>query len=72
MFMSGAFIGGDTIAAGFEQLFATINTDLDVQVTAKSDAPASQQGNEVVTAFVDQATADKVAAVTGVARATRW
>jgi putative ABC transport system permease protein len=70
MFMSGAFIGGDTIAAGFEQLFATINTDLDVQVTAKSDAPASQQGNEVVTAFVDQATADKVAAVTGVARAT--
>jgi putative ABC transport system permease protein len=70
MFMSGAFIGGDTIATGFEQLFATINTDLDVQVTAKSEAPPSQQGNEVVTAFVDQATADKVAGVTGVARAT--
>ena len=25
MFMSGAFVGGDTIAVGFERLFATIN-----------------------------------------------
>src|SRR5262245_26201005 len=70
MFMSGAFIGGDTVAAGFEQLFATVNTNLDVQVTAKSEAPVSPQGSGVATAFLDRATADKVAGVEGVARAT--
>jgi putative ABC transport system permease protein len=67
MFMSGAFIAGDTIALGFERLFATINTELDVQVTAKSDAPVTPQASEVVTAFVDPATAEKIAAVDGAA-----
>jgi putative ABC transport system permease protein len=70
MFMSAAFVAGDTMAKGFENLFSTVNENLDVQVTAKSDAPKSEQGNEVVTAFVDQATADEIASVSGVARST--
>jgi putative ABC transport system permease protein len=70
MFMSGAFIGGDTIAVGFERLFATFTANLDVQVAAESDAPPSQQDNEVITAFVDPGTAGAVAKVDGVATAT--
>jgi putative ABC transport system permease protein len=70
MFMSAAFVAGDTMAKGFENLFSTANENLDVQVTAKSDAPRSEQGNEVATAFVDQATADRIAKVPGVARST--
>ncbi|HEY2949469.1 MAG TPA: FtsX-like permease family protein [Micromonosporaceae bacterium] len=70
MFMSAAFVAGDTMAKGFENLFTTVNENLDVQVTAENDAPKSEQGNEVVTAFVDQATVDKIAAVPGAARTT--
>jgi putative ABC transport system permease protein len=67
LFMSAAFVAGDTIAQGFQQLFTTVNEGLDVQVTA--EPPISNgQGAGVVTAFVDQATAGKVAAVPGVAR----
>jgi len=70
MFMSAAFVAGDTMAKGFEQLFATVNENLDVQVTARNDAPESEQGSEIVTAFVDQATADRLENVPGVADAT--
>ncbi|HET6211657.1 MAG TPA: ABC transporter permease, partial [Micromonosporaceae bacterium] len=70
MFMSAAFVAGDTMAKGFEQLFETVNEDVDVQVTAKSTAP-EQTDSEVVTAFVDQATADTIANdVDGVAHST--
>jgi putative ABC transport system permease protein len=69
LFMSAAFVAGDTIAAGFEQLFTTVNQGVDVQVTAELPISNGQgQGPPVVTAFVDQATADKIAAVPGVAR----
>ncbi|NUO56153.1 MAG: ABC transporter permease [Hamadaea sp.] len=68
MFMSGAFIAGDTIAQGFTGLFSTINSDLDVQVTGKSEVGDQQSG--VVTATVPQRVADAVGQVDGVAKAT--
>ncbi|GAA1750753.1 ABC transporter permease [Luedemannella helvata] len=70
MFMTGAFVGGDTIAKGFENLFATTQEDLDVQVTAVSDAPRSQTGTSTPTAFVDPSALAKIEAVPGVAKAT--
>ena len=69
MFMSAAFVAGDTLGRGFEDLFATVNADIDVEVTANAAGPARPQG-DVATAFLDQATADRVAAVPGVATAT--
>jgi putative ABC transport system permease protein len=69
MFMSGAFIAGDTISKGFTALFSTINSDLDVQVTGKSDVD-NRQNSDVVTATVPQRVADEVAQVDGVAKST--
>src|SRR5262245_11864265 len=69
MFMAAAFVAGDTMARGFEQLFATVNADVDVQVTARPTGPAPADPS-TVTAFVDQATADRVEGTDGVARAT--
>ncbi|NUT34254.1 MAG: ABC transporter permease [Hamadaea sp.] len=68
MFMSGAFIAGDTISQGFSSLFSTINSELDVQVTGKSDV--SNEQSSVVTATVPQRVADEVATVDGVADST--
>jgi putative ABC transport system permease protein len=68
MFMSGAFITGDTISQGFTSLFSTVNSDLNVQVTGKSDVNNQQSG--VVTATVSQRVADEVKEVDGVASAT--
>ncbi len=69
MFMSGAFVGGDTLAVGFDRLFTSINANLDVQVTAVSKAPDSDQSG-VVTAFVPQSVVDQLKGVDGVAAAT--
>jgi putative ABC transport system permease protein len=69
MFMSGAFIGGDTLATGFDRLFTQVNANLDVQVTARSTAPDSDN-NQLVTAFVPQAVADQLGKVDGVASTT--
>jgi putative ABC transport system permease protein len=68
MFMSGAFIGGDTIANGFTALFSTVNADLDVQVTAKSNVPGDQQG-VAPTAFINAATVAKTTTIDGVRKA---
>lgn len=65
MFMAGAFIGGDTIGQGFENLFVNINRSFDVQVTAKS--PVGDQNT--VTTFLDQATADRIKSLPGIERA---
>jgi putative ABC transport system permease protein len=69
MFMSGAFVGGDTLAVGFDRLFTTINSNLDVQVTAVSKAPDSDQSG-VVTAFVPQDVVDSIKLVDGVDEVT--
>jgi putative ABC transport system permease protein len=69
MFMSAAFVAGDTISKGFSTLFATISEDLDVTVTA-TPPEAGGFDNSVITRFVPQATADEVAKVDGVAVST--
>jgi putative ABC transport system permease protein len=67
MFMSAAFVAGDTMAKGFQELFTTVNQNVDVQVTAKDDAPGEVDSG-TPTALLDQSTVDKVAAVPGVAK----
>lgn len=68
MFMSAAFVAGDTMAKGFQELFTTVNQNVDVQVTAKDTAPGEVDGG-TPTNLVDQSTVDKIAAVPGVAKA---
>ncbi|MBB5873843.1 putative ABC transport system permease protein [Allocatelliglobosispora scoriae] len=68
MFMSAAFVGGDTIAAGFSNLFTTINQNIDVQVTAKQNAAADS--TNVISTFVPQSVADAVGKVDGVRTST--
>ncbi|MFC7483410.1 hypothetical protein ACFQX7_30060 [Luedemannella flava] len=70
MFMSGAFVGGDTIARGFENLFSTVDADLDVQVTAVSEVPESQLGPAPPTALVGPGAVAAIEVVPGVAQTT--
>src|SRR5687767_6639280 len=69
-FMSAAFVGGDTIAKGFNDMFSQINENLDVQVTGRSDVPGWRGGDEVVTAVVPADVAQQLSSVDGVAEAT--
>jgi putative ABC transport system permease protein len=68
MFMSAAFVAGDTMAKGFQELFTTVNQNVDVQVTAKDTAPGDVDSG-TPTALLDQSTVDKVTNLTGVAKA---
>jgi putative ABC transport system permease protein len=70
MFMAGACTAGDTTTRGFQELFATINSTVDVQVTAKEQGP-QQENSGVVTAVVPQSVADRVAEIPGVRAETR-
>jgi putative ABC transport system permease protein len=67
MFMSAAFIAADTVSQGFTALFATINSNLDVQVSGRSE---TGQPGGVVTAVVPQSVADEIAKVDGVKKST--
>src|ERR671921_866469 len=70
MFVSGAFVLTDTLSRSFDNLFATVYADTDVQVHAK---PAVQTGDfdedERAGAGVPADQVDKVRAVPGVASA---
>lgn len=68
MFMSAAFVAGDTVGKGFSALFSTVNSTLDVQVTGVSETGVENSG--VITALVPQSVADEVAKVDGVKQAT--
>ncbi|WP_027347247.1 ABC transporter permease [Hamadaea tsunoensis] len=68
MFMSAAFVAGDTVAQGFTSLFSTVNSNLDVQVTGVS--ATGQDNPDVITALVPQSVADQVAKVDGVQEST--
>jgi putative ABC transport system permease protein len=68
MFMSAAFVAGDTVARGFSSLFSTVNSTLDVQVTAVS--PAGTQDSGIVTAAIPQSVANEIGRVDGVKKAT--
>ncbi|HCT78093.1 MAG TPA: ABC transporter permease [Micromonosporaceae bacterium] len=71
-FMAAAFVGGDTISKGFTDLFSTVNKDIDVQVTGKSDVPGMPGGGgeSLVTVVVPQSVADRLKTVDGAARVT--
>jgi len=69
-FMSAAFVGGDTISKGFNDMFSQINENLDVQVTGRSDVPGLPDGSQVVTAVVPEGVARSLSGVDGVAMAT--
>jgi putative ABC transport system permease protein len=68
MFMSAAFIAGDTVSQGFTALFSTINSTLDVQVSGESETGTPDSG--VITALIPQSVADEVGQVDGVKKAT--
>ncbi|HEY0358132.1 MAG TPA: FtsX-like permease family protein [Mycobacteriales bacterium] len=69
MFVSGSFVLTDSLGKSFDALFTTVNSNLDVQVSAKPKL-AGQDGGGAPTASVPAALAEKVAAVPGVAKAT--
>ena len=69
MFMAGAFIGGDTVAQGFQELFTTINTSVDVQVTAKDTAPGAARSGRPA-AFVDEQALARIRGVPGADQVT--
>ncbi|WP_203703732.1 ABC transporter permease [Asanoa iriomotensis] len=68
MFMSGAFVAGDTFAQGFTALFSTVNQSIDVEVTAKDTTPGGQNAQfSTPTALLGQQDVDTVRGVDGVA-----
>jgi putative ABC transport system permease protein len=67
MFVSGSFVLTDSLGKSFDKLFATVNSNLDVQVTAKPKIDGGDGGPP--TALLPVALAEKVAAVPGVADA---
>ena len=69
MFMSAAFVGGDTIAAGFTNLF-TDDQPEHRRPGHRESRPAVADRRTVVSTFVPQEVADGVAEVDGVAKAT--
>ncbi|GIF47862.1 putative ABC transport system permease protein [Asanoa ferruginea] len=71
MFISAAFVAGDTFSQGFTALFSTVNRDIDVEVTAKDTTPGGQQQQfGSPTALLDQKDVDTVSKVDGVEKVT--
>jgi putative ABC transport system permease protein len=68
MFVSGSFVLTDSLGKSFDNLFASVNSNLDVQVSAKPRLDAQAQGAPAGT--VPSALAATVAAVPGVATVT--
>jgi putative ABC transport system permease protein len=68
MFVSGSFVLTDSLGKGFDRLFASVNANLDVQVTAKPKLESQDGG--APTATLPESLTEKVAAVPGVAEAT--
>jgi putative ABC transport system permease protein len=68
MFVSGSFVLTDSLGKSFDALFATVNSNLDVQVSAKPKLEG--QGGGAPTATLPASLTEKVAAVPGVAEAT--
>jgi putative ABC transport system permease protein len=69
MAVSAAMITTTTIGSGFDSIFQTVNSGIDVSVTGKSGVDAGM-GGKGFTPPVAASTVDKVAAVPGVATAT--
>ena len=68
MFVSGAFVLTDTLSRSFDQLFSTVFSNTDVQVSAVQKV--SQGGDsERVTTTIPESTVDSIRGVDGVAHA---
>lgn len=70
MAVSGALVVTDTLGRGFDALFSTVFTDLDVQVTGARAVGAADASEDEVTALVPAGVVAEVAAVPGVKKAT--
>jgi putative ABC transport system permease protein len=70
MFVSGALVLTDTLSRSFDQLFAGVYADTDVQVHGEPRVPVDEFEGEQVPATVPGDTVDTVAALPGVAAAT--
>jgi putative ABC transport system permease protein len=69
MFVSGSFVLTDSLGKGFDRLFASVNSSLDVQVTAKPKLDAEAQGGAPAST-IPASLAEKVRAVPGTAQVT--
>jgi putative ABC transport system permease protein len=69
-FMTAAFVGGDTIKKGFNELFSTVNENIDVQVTGKNDVPGQGNDQSLITAVVPRSVADQLETVPGAQKVT--
>ena len=69
MFVSGSFVLTDSLGKSFDSLFATVNSNLDVQVSARPKVEGQGDGGAPVTTL-PASLIEKVAAVPGVAAAT--
>ena len=70
MAVSGALIVSSTLSSSFDQLFRTINANIDLQVSGRANVEATEQaGGDPVTTPVPAELVDRVAAVPGVASA---
>jgi putative ABC transport system permease protein len=70
MFVSGSLILTDTLSRSFEQMFAGVYEDTDVQVHGEPKVEVGEFDGEQVPANIPAGTVDAVAAVPGVAAAT--
>ncbi|WP_433205133.1 ABC transporter permease [Dactylosporangium sp. CS-047395] len=70
MFVSGSLVLTDTLGRTFDNLFANIYTYTDVQVSAKPAVDTAQGGGQDTNTPFPAATVDKVAGMSGVAKAT--
>jgi putative ABC transport system permease protein len=71
MFVSGAFVLTDTLGRSFDQLFAGVFANTDVQVAATPKLAAGElEDNERVTSTIPATEVDTIAKVDGVAKAT--
>ena len=70
MAVSGALIVSSTLSGSFDQLFRTINSNIDLQVSGKANVESTEgAGGDPLTAPVPAGVVDRVAAVPGVERA---
>ncbi|HYN92342.1 MAG TPA: FtsX-like permease family protein [Pilimelia sp.] len=70
MFVSGAFVLTDTLGRSFDSMFASVYSEIDVQVAAKPKVAVDELEGEQVEATLPASTVAAVEAVPGVAQAT--
>lgn len=69
MATSGALILSSTLTSGFDQLFADVNTNVDVAVSGKTNVAGGEEAGDAISQPVPASAVEQVAAVPGVAKA---